>query len=293
MIAHLYICNRSFRWNGTDQLTDFQRKMVEFQRMMECVCQYADDNKLYIFADSFLKTEVLKNVTMSDLFDYEKAVKLVGREAYVILMGIMKHYNSTKATIWNLKEYLSLEDENNCHAVIAFTPLKGLAQHQQVITTEQGWYNFRRYYLGKYPQTPSYFLSESEKYFKTLKIHPDNKVNLRDVIHSHPLSIVHCLSVLNDNFSDDFLNSGKDMKEYLPQFAMVHKIDGASLEGNKDKKFYFLFHEEDGDMTAYCEAHLKMYHDDNGNDNKHCRIYFKKPILGEKYIYVGYIGEHL
>lgn len=293
MIAHLYICNRSFRWNGSDLLPDFQMKMAEFQRMMERINSYAEENLLFLFVDSFLNTQVLKDVAMLELLEYDKAVKLIGKDALVILLGIMKHCKSTTATIWDMRSYLSLENENFCHAVIVFSPIKGLSDHMQVISTEQGWYTFRRHYLGKYPQNPRFFLDESKKYYPGLNLHPGNETTIRDVIHSHPMQIVSYLAALSDYFSDGFLGSGKDLNEYLPLFALAHKIEDASLEGSKDEKFYFDFQEGDRTVTAYCEAHLKMYHDDCGNDNQHCRIYFKKPVAGEPYIYVGYIGEHL
>lgn len=294
MIAHLYICNRSFRWNGIDELSDFQQKLVGFQKMMERIKRYPEENLLFLFSDSFLKTEVLEHVTMSDIItNYDKAITLIGRESYILLVGMMKSCRSTHATIWDLKSYLSLEDENLCHAVIVFTPIKGLDGNLQLISTEQGWFDFRRHYLGKYPQTPSFFLSESPKYFPCLKLHPNNCTTMRSVLRTHPMKIVSCLSALNDSFIGDFFSSGKDLQVFLPLFAKGHGIEDASLEGTKAKKFYFKFEEERGIVIAYCEAHLKMYQDDRGNSNQHCRIYFRKPVEGESYIYVGYIGEHL
>lgn len=294
MIAHLYICNRSFRWNGSDKLDDFQRKLVGFRMMMERINEYPDENLLFLFVDSFLKTKVLENVSISDFIsDYDKALTIIGKEAYVLLLSILKRCNHTKATIWDLKEYLSIEDENNCHAVIVFSPLKGLESNLQLISTEQGWLSFRRHYLGKYPSTPTVFLSEASKYFPCIKIHPDNTASLRDVIHTHAKLIVYYLSALNDSFVSEFFHSGKDLIEFLPWFALTHNLDDASLEGNKDSKFFFRFTGPNGDLDAYCEAHLKIYHDDNGNSNQHCRIYFKRPIEGEPYLYVGFIGNHL
>ena len=294
MIAHLYICNHSFRWNGTDKLMDFQLKMVGFQKMMECINNYPEENLLYLFVDSFLSTQILEHIAMSDIIsDYDKAKVMIGKDAYVILMGIMKRCIATQAKIWDLRGYLSLEDENTCHAVIVFSPLKGLASHLQIISTEKGWYDFRRHYLGKFPKTPDFFLLEAKKYYPRLKIHPDNNANMRDVIHTHPMLIARYLSALNDDFATEYYQSGKDLNDFLPLFALNHKLDDASLEGNKDEKFYFYFSEKGEIKKVYCEAHLKMYHNDRGNDNQHCRIYFKKPIEGESHIYVGYIGEHL
>lgn len=294
MIAHLYLCGRSFRWNGQDKLADFQLKMALFQKMLAHIVMYPDDNSFYLHKESFLGTRILENVFMSEiLLDFDKAKTIIGMDAYSILMGILKHCMLTQATIKDLRSYLSLEDENNCHAIVVFSPFKRWANHLQVVSTEQGWFKFRRHYLGKYPKDPDFFLNESKKYYPRLNLHPDNAVTIRDVIHTHPMQIVSYLAALNDHFADDFLSSNKDLNEYLPLFAREYKLDDASLEGNKDKKFYFNFREGGQVHRVYCEAHLKMYHDDRGNDNQHCRIYFKKPINGESYIYVGYIGKHL
>lgn len=294
MIAHLYLCNRSFRWNGSDQLADFLVKMADFQKMMERINKYPEENLLYLFVDSFLSTEILEKVTISEIIsDYDKAMNMIGKEAYIILMAILKRCKATQATIWDLKKKLSKEDEETCSAFVVFSPLRGVDKHFQVISTEQGWFDFRRHYLGKYPKNPFFFLDESRKFFPGLIIHSDNVGTMRDVIHTHPLLIVRYLSVLNDKFGIEFHKSGRDLNEFLPLFALTYKLDDASLEGSKDDKFYFDFYKNGKVFKAYCEAHLKMYHDDRGNDNQHCRIYFKKPIYGEQYIYVGYIGEHL
>ena len=137
MIAHLYICNRSFRWNGTDQLSNFQMKMAEFQRMMERISSYAEDNLLFLFKDSFQNTHVLEDITISELIsDYDRAVKLIGKEALVILHGIMKHCRPTTATIWDLRSYLSLEDEDDFHGaglVCLPSPLFGEVSEKSTI----------------------------------------------------------------------------------------------------------------------------------------------------------------
>lgn len=294
MIAHLYLINNSFLWNNSDKLADFQLKMANFQKMMERINMYPEENLLYVIFDSFISTTILENLTISDIItDYDKAIETIGKEAYVILMSIIKRYIATNASDEDIKEYLTLEDADNCHGVIVFSRIKGINNHVQVLSSEQGWFDFRRHHLGKYPHNPEYFLIESTKYFPNLSIHPDNAGSMRDVIKTHPIQIIQYLSSLNDHFRKEFDNSKKDLKEFLPLFALKHELDGASLDGNKDKKFYFIFSENGRIIQAYCEAHLKMFHDDHGNANQHCRIYFKKPIMGEPYIYVGYIGEHL
>lgn len=294
MIAHLYLINNSFLWNNSDKLADFQLKMADFQKMMERINMYPEENLLYVMFDSFMSTTILENLTISDIItDYDKAIETIGKDAYVILMNISKRYKATNASDEDINEYLALEDADICHGVIVFSKIKGIDNHVQVLSSEQGWFDFRRHHLGKYPHKPEYFLIESTKYFPNLSIHPGNAGFMRNVIKTHPIQITQYLSILNDHFRNEFDNSKKDLNEFLPLFALNHKLNGASLNGKKDDKFYFNFSENGSIIQAYCEAHLKMYKDDYGNDNQHCRIYFKKPIMGEDYIYVGYIGEHL
>lgn len=293
MIANLYICNRSFNWNGKDSLIDFKTKMYKFQKMIEKVSEYKEDNMLFVFKDGLMNTTILPGVDFVKLLcDHEFAVENIGHECYVILLAMLKHCKETKAKLHDIKEYMTIEDSDNCHGVIVFSPIKNLRKKFQVISTVEGWFRFRRCYLGKYPKNTSFFLEECKKYFPALMIHSSNHSALRGYLESHPQIIIRYLSLLNDHFLKEFLHSGSDLVSFLPMFAKEYNIEGASLEGSKDPKFYFQFDDEIKKL-AYCEAHLKMYHDDNGNDNQHCRVYFSKPQAQEKFLYVGHIGNHL
>ena len=293
MIANLYICNRSFNWNGKDSLIDFKTKMYKFQKMIEKVSEHKEDNMIFVFKEGLMTTTILPGVDFVKLLsDREFAIENIGHECYVILMGMLKHCKETKAKLHDIKEYMTIEDSDNCHGVIVFSPIKNLDGKYQVISTVEGWFRFRRYYLGKFPKDTHFFLEECKKYFPALMIHSSNNSTLRWYLNSHPQVIVRYLSSLNDHFSKEFLDSGYDLVNFLPLFAAKYDIEEASLEGNKDDKFYFQFDDELNKL-AYCEAHLKMYHDDNGNDNQHCRIYFCKPQHQEKFLYVGHIGDHL
>ena len=105
------------------------------------------------------------------------------------------------------------------------------------------------------------------------------------------IEIVTYLSVLNDFLIMEFKASGgRDFVSFLTKFAGDHQLEGASFEGTKLDKFNFIF--PDG-TEAYCEPHLKMFTDDSGNKNQHCRIHFKKPLENESIVYVGCICKHL
>lgn len=293
MTAHLYICNSTFKWNGTDGFDEFKAKMADFQFMLENIIEHKEDNLLYIYMDSLLSTMLLPNVTFANILDYDYAIKTIGKDCYIILMGMIKHRQPTEATLKDIREYLSYEDEDNCHGIVVFPKARKRNSHIQVMSTVEGWLNFRRHYLGKYPKNAQFFLGELNKFFPALRIHPNSRQTIKEVLDSHSLRIVECLSALNDYFIEEFMNCGMDIVHFLPHFAGSHSIDDASLEGNKDDRFKFTFDENGVTTTAYCEAHLKMYRDNSNNAAQHCRIYFRKPEPGDSVVYVGYIGRHL
>ena len=62
MIANLYICNRSFNWNGTDSLKELKAKMANFQEMLEIVSGHKEDNVIFVFKEGLLSTTLLPGV---------------------------------------------------------------------------------------------------------------------------------------------------------------------------------------------------------------------------------------
>ena len=43
MIAHLYICDQSFLYNGHDSVCEVERKLLEFKLMVNRAKQYSDN----------------------------------------------------------------------------------------------------------------------------------------------------------------------------------------------------------------------------------------------------------
>lgn len=280
--------------NGADGVEDVRRKLSDFQRMLDVIRQYADENILYLVKEKFWSCSIFGDgKTIADFIsDYDNTVKVYGKDVYTLFQGILKHCKESKITLGDMKEYLDMEDENSCSGIVVLNTLDGYETHIQVMSNVNGWLNFRRHFLAKYPQNGDFFITESKKYFPGLFIHNDSKSKINDVLMSHVFRIVEYLTVLNDCLIEDFKKQGgRDLIAFLPYFACKHSLDGASFEGCKDEeKFTFMF--PDG-TNAYCEPHLKMYKDDAGNDNQHCRIYFKKPHEGDTKVYVGCICKHL
>ena len=295
MIASLYISNRSFLYNGKDTTKQVEEKLLKFKQMIDYVNQY-DDNLFFLNPENFLATTLLdKGVTIGDVIKNMKS-NLLNRDCLYLFMTLFKKCKkTTEITNQGFLEYLELENKDECNGLLVLNEQVDLPTSIQIISTKEGWLNFRRYYLSKYPINPSYFLAETKKYFDCLRIHSQNaNCYLKEILDTHCKRIVAYLSALNDHFIYEYKIFNGDLIHFLPCFATKYGIDDASFEGRKDAKFLCRFKLDDKQVLAvYCEPHLKMFKDDSGNDNQHGRIYFKAPNKEDKIIYIGFICKHL
>lgn len=293
MIAHLYICDQSFSYNGLDSINEVEKKLLEFKKMIDEVRQY-DDNKFYLNKIQFTNTIIFSGgVTIADVLN--RKVGQMNRDCLILFLSLFKLCGKCNLSKDELIEYLDLEDTTQCNGILVLNPQKELPESHQVISTITGWLKFRRFYLGKYPVDAKYFLSESKKYFKNLCIHEQNEDRyLKEILYTHSQRIVAYLSALNDCFLVEYKKSQVDIVHFLPEFSVRHGIDETSFEGKKDGKFKCVFSQQNGTcFEAYCEPHLKMYTDNFGNRNQQGRIYFHAPQKNDIKIYVGFICEHL
>ena len=293
MKADLYICNETFSHNSTDSFNEVKMKLSDFQIMLERIVEYSDENSLYLVKEGFMSTIIFGDGrTITEILsDYHTSITSYGKDILTLIISIFKHCKNSNISIDVMKDYLNMEDAMNCSAIVVLNPLKGFEKNVQVLSNVKGWLQFRRFFLAKYPHDAHFFIEESKKYFPNLLIHEGTKATLKNVLDTHPQQIVKYLSVLNDDLITEFNNvGGGDLNSFLIWFKSKHNLDGASFEGKKENKFYFNF--PDG-TNAYCEPHLKMYKDDAGNHNQHCRIHFKTPKTNESKVYVGCICQHL
>lgn len=293
MIACLYICNQSFSYNGSDSGKEVERKLLNFKLMIDEARQYSD-NEFYLNGEQFLETIILSgNQTIADVLN--KRDMQIGRDSMNLFLSLFKICKRCSLSKEEMAEYLILEDETQCNAVLVLNPQEDLPKNHQVISTVDGWLKFRRFYLGKYPGNAVFFLAEAKKYFKKLCIHEQNKDRyLKEILDTHSRRLVKYLEALNDHFLDDYNGFRGDLIHFLPVFSGSYNIDDASFEGKKDEKFKCIFSLENGNvLEAYCEPHLKMYTDDSGNGNRHGRIYFRAPQKNDEKIYIGFICQHL
>ncbi len=293
MIAHLYICDQSFVYNGQDSDCEVERKLLEFKLMVNRAKLYRD-NEFYFNNNQFSNTVILSNkVTIADVLNTGE--RRLGRDSMNLFLSLFKICKKCTLSKNELVEYLELEDETQCNGILVLNEQDDLPKSHQVISTVKGWLTFRRFYLGKYPGNATYFLEESKKYFTELRIHEHNKDKyLKEILLTHSRRIVAYLSALNDNFLLDYTSFIGDLIQFLPAFSAKYGLDDASFEGKKDSKFKCSFLLGEGKtIEVYCEPHLKMYADDVGNKNQHGRIYFNVPRKGDEILYVGFICRHL
>lgn len=293
MKANLYLCSTTFSYNLSDSIEVLKKKLSDFHLMIEKIREYNYENSLYMNHKDFTSIIIYNDgKSIYELISqYEFTVSKYGKDIITILSAMFKYCQDSNVSQNEIEEYLNTHDKDCCNGIIVLNPLKRDENDIQVMSNISEWYNFRRFFLAKYPIDEHFFIDETKKYFPNLQIHESTKSLLKDVLKNHSHRIVEYLSILNDFLIKEFNQiKNNDINNFLPLFALKYNIDGASLEGQKDNKFMRIF--PDG-TRAYCEPHLKMYKDDSGNNNQHCRIYFKKPNKGESIVYVGCICQHL
>ena len=292
MDADLYINEYSFRYNGVDTSKDVVRKVLSFGDVVDEIRRY-EDNRMFCDQDSLCSTILFPDkVTVGDVLFNQYRDKYVNRDFVAIVFSkIFKDCKRKGYTLSEIKELLEHDDSELISAILVLNEQNDLPQNKQVISTLAGWFNFRRFYLGKYPISEESFLTESKKYFKKLIIHSQNKEKyLCEVIDSHSQQICKCLGLLNDFFIKEWTEYSGDIFQFLSVFASRYHLDGASSTKCDGSSFECDFDEVG---KKVCKLHLKMYKDDNGATNQHARIYFAPPKDGEECVYVGFICTHL
>lgn len=292
MRADLYIYHDTFSYNGNDSSEEIKQKLLEFKELIEKIRDYKEDNVLHAVKEKLFNTIIdQEGITIKDFFENQTLIKSkYGLDILKIVLTVFKYCHNCIATLSDLEEYLELESESECNALLVLNKIPNIENGIQVIANVKGWLNFRRHFLIKYPKEKEYFISELTKYFPGLIINPNIGSVIDDVWHTHTRQIVIYLSILEENLFPDLKKFKGDFIQFLDWFARNYHFDGASFEGKKDKKFLCTFNNGN---SFYCEPHLKMFKDDNGNKGQHCRIYFKAPDNGESSIYIGYICSHL
>ena len=303
MTAHFYILAESFQNNSQLSNSQIEEKVKRLAEDVNLIHKYKATNKLYINYEEIYPQIFYSTYTVEAFICTPQILKQNGIDRDVInaLLIISDKSQETQITFQEVKEsFLSWIDEDDCHGLIAFHTVNDLDNDLQVIYGIDGWYKFRRHFLGKYPKDADFFIDECVKYFPNLYIHDRNRKEIKAILGDCPQKIIYHLAALNDKFRS-CEKKGLNRTQVLEQFYIVANLDEkASLEGNATRKkdFTFSFPNESGtDESVCCEPHLKLcYSDlDNNSYSTNRRIYFHegKPNIQQGRILIGHIGVHL
>lgn len=218
------------------------------------------------------------------------------------LLNIFGKAINTNITLKEVIEtLLPWHDNEVCHGLIAFHKINGISEEVQLIYGIEGWYKFRRHFLGKYPNS-EIFIDECSKYFPNLYFHQRNNKAVQEIIECFSVSIVKHLGFLNDTFftyrKRTFQNETVKYQTLTSECNL--EADAASKDNNDFKdKLTFEFVNSNG-IVEYiiCYPHLRLCRSDNYPGDSHYyqhRIYFHEGIsriqMGK--ILIGHIGTHL
>lgn len=302
MIAYLYILAESFQNNSNLSNEDIEEKVKRLAEDIKLIHKYKEDNKLYVNYNEIYPKEFYSHYTVEDFICTPQILKKEGIDRDVInsLQNILQKSEETQITSQEAKEeLLSWIDDSNCHGIIAFHTIDGFDDNLQVIYGIDGWYKFRRYFLGEYPKNEDFFIDECVKYFPNLYFHNRNRQTIKTILYNCPKKIIYHLSALNDKFKD-CIEDGRNRTNTLEYFSIYAELDEtATLEGNARRKndLTFLFPSNSGlEEKVCCEPHLKLcYSDIDHSYSNDRRIYFHegKPNIQEGRILIGHIGNHL
>jgi hypothetical protein len=302
MIAHFYLLAESFQNNSNLSNDEIEEKVKRLAEDVRLIHQYKDTNKLYANYKEIYPQIFYSHYTVQDFLCTPLQLKQAGIDRDVInaLQNVLNKSEETGITSQEAKdELLSWLDENNCHGLIAFHRIDGFDENLQIVYGIDGWYKFRRYFLGEYPKDVNFFIDECIKYFPNLYFHERNRQSIKPIFKDCPKKIIYHLSALSDKFSD-CRKIGLNRTQVLDHFSIEAKLDeNASLEGDANRKKYLTFQFPNDSGThedVCCEPHLKLcYSDTDSSYSNDRRIYFHegKSNIQNARILIGHIGLHL
>lgn len=302
MIAKFYIISESFISNTQQTKEELELKIERLGEDYIYIRQYNDRNSMFVNYNIY-DVILINGSTIADLL-YTNP-NYLERDARNALRNIIEMSKQTDYTIDDINRILIEENnENMCLGVIAFNQINRIAEVYQIIYDRDGWFKFRRYYLGKYPRNAQYFIDECSLYFPNLFFHEHNKDSIKPILAECRVKVLEHLAALNDKFGEIHkreIGKNTNRQRILDVFSAEVKLDeNASLEGNaaRKKEFTFKFVDNCNSLVdVCCEPHLKLPYNDlqDGSYSTNRRIHFHegKTNIANGNILIGHIGKHL
>lgn len=300
MVAEFYIVAESFANNTNLATSEIETKTKSLAEDFVHIQKYNDTNKILVHPDIY-NVNFLNGVLLSDLlFNPQVAKTHIDRDVYNALQKIVVESTTTNNSSQEVIEVLLPEhNEAICHGLIAFNPVPNVNTEFQIVYNLNGWFDFRRHFLGLYPKNENFYIEECIKYFPNLFFHEHNKESIKAIFNDCPKKIIYHLAALNDTFNT-LEKKGKNRTQILEAFSITAKLDEtASLEGRAARKACFTFsfkNDQNQPEDVCCEPHLKLcYSDTSTSYSNNRRIYFHEGIqnIQNGKILIGHIGHHL
>jgi hypothetical protein len=303
MLAHLYIMEESFKQNAIFSTAEIEEKIKRLAEDLRMVHIYKDSNKLYANFEALYPKAFYGGFTVEDfLCNVQEVKKVVDRDVINALIQIFEKTIDTKITSKEVREeLLNWTDAHNCHGLIVFHPVNEIDPSVQLIYGIDGWYRFRRYFLGKYPNNGVFFIDECKKYYPKIFLHERTKSTIIEILNHFAISITIHLGYLNDILykyrERSFINESEKYRTFSIECQLEH--DAASKDKLKAKETLTWNFTNDTNQTeeVTCYPHLRLCKSDIRGDSffyQH-RIYFHEgvPSIKSGNILVGHIGLHL
>ncbi len=294
MIAELYLLNHSFKYQNDITIKELEKKI---ESLFEDYDFIREHNDKILKHDSIYDEIICPELKLSDLLYGNQ--NILNRDIKKLLSKIIDHSKSTSRTIEEILQLLDKHNEDAIYGLLCLHKVKSI-EEKYLVYNRHNWFAFHRYFLGLYPISEKYFISECQKYFPHLFFHERVAETLKSLekgLHHFSKSIIHHLTLLNDEFHKYYNSSNRT--ETLIKFSSACDID-ASPQGNakdKPKMTYEFINDSNTKEQVCCEPHLKLGQcDDNGDHHYYQnRIYFhegKENIANGK-ILIGHIGGHI
>ncbi|WP_158648399.1 hypothetical protein [Candidatus Symbiothrix dinenymphae] len=224
--------------------SEIEEKVKRLAEDVKLINQYKDTNKLYTNYSEIYPQVFYANYTVEKFICNPQELKQNGIDRDVInsLQNILQMSEETIKTSTEVKdELLSWINKDNCHGLIAFHKISGFDDSVQIIYGMDGWYKFRRHFLGLSPKDANYFIDECIKYFPLLYFREENKDAIKSILKECPKKIIYHLSALNDKFKDCVTPELKGHKSWSNSAFMQNLTKQPHLKAMQKEKRILLF----------------------------------------------------